>query len=213
VRVGRIVARIRPLPLAIFVLCAMLSVKLGSVWQGIELAAVGPTLADVSPASGSAAAKSDDAPVATPSSLGASAPALTEEEIAVLQKLAARREALDARERELELRQNLLAAAEKRIDAKLAELKKVQGAVTGLIKKHDEEEEAKLRQLVKMYEIMKPKEAALIFEKLEMPVLLDVVERMREQKSGPIIAKMDPGKAEKLTAALADRRALPKSAP
>jgi flagellar motility protein MotE (MotC chaperone) len=205
------IKRIRALPLAIFVLCAMLSVKLGSVWQGIELAAVGPSFAETSPGSG--AAKSDDAPAGTLTAIGSNAPSLTEEEISVLQKLAARREALDARERELELRQNLLAAAEKRIDAKLAELKKVQGAVTGLIKKHDEEEEAKLKQLVKMYEIMKPKEAALIFEKLDMPVVLDVVERMREQKSGPIIAKMDPGKAEKLTAALAERRALPKTAP
>jgi flagellar motility protein MotE (MotC chaperone) len=210
-RVPKRVGRIRALPLTIFVLCAMLSVKLGSVWQGIELAAVGPSFAETAPAANGA--KSDDAAAGTPSSLGASAAALTEEEISVLQKLAARREALDARERELELRQNLLAATEKRIDAKLDELKKVQGAVSGLIKKHDEEEEAKLKQLVKMYEIMKPREAASIFEKLEMHVLLDVVERMREQKSGPIIAKMDPTKAEKLTAALADRRALPKTAP
>jgi flagellar motility protein MotE (MotC chaperone) len=205
------IGRIRALPLTIFVLCAMLSVKLGSVWQGIELALIGQSFAETSPAATSA--KSDDPAAGTPSSLGASAPALTEEEISVLQKLSARREALDARERELELRQNLLAATEKRVDAKLAELKKIHGTVSGLIKKHDEEEEAKLKQLVKMYEIMKPKEAASIFEKLEMPVLLDVVERMREQKSGPIIAKMDPAKAEKLTAALADRRALPKTAP
>jgi flagellar motility protein MotE (MotC chaperone) len=208
----KLAGRIRALPLAIFILCAMLSVKLGSVWQGIELAAVGPSLAQTAPAA-TGGAKPDDAAAGTPTSIGASAPSLTEEEIVVLQKLAARREALDAREREIELRQNLLAATEKRIDAKLAELKKVQGAVTGLIKKHDEEEEAKLKQLVKMYEIMKPKEAASIFEKLDMPVLLDVVERMREQKSGPIIAKMDPGKAEKLTAALAERRALPKTVP
>jgi flagellar motility protein MotE (MotC chaperone) len=124
-----------------------------------------------------------------------------------------RREELDKREHELELRENLLAAAEKRLDAKLDELKKVQGSVSGLLKKHDAEEEAKLAQLVKMYEVMKPKEAATIFEKLDMPVLLDVIERMREQKSGPIIAKMDPTKAEKLTTALAERRQLPKTAP
>ena len=217
------VGRVRALPVAIFVLGAMLSVKLGTIWQGVELAVAAPSLADIKPAAGTEKAPpaKDEAPpklepaVAppTPSNLGASAPALTEEEIVVLQKLAARRDALDAREHELELRENLLAAAEKRIDGKLAELKKVQGAVSGLLQKHDDEEETKLKQLVKMYEIMKPKEAAAIFEKLEMPVLLDVVERMREQKSGPIIAKMDPTKAEKLTAALADRRTLPKAAP
>ena len=213
--------RPRALPLAIFILGAMLSVKLGGIWQGIDLAVTTSSLAEVKPAAGAAetlAAKADTPakpaePAPTPSMAGARAPSLTEEEIAVLQKLSARRDELDKREREIELRENLLAAAEKRIDGKLAELKKVQGDVSGLLKKHDAEEEAKLGQLVKMYEIMKPKEAAVIFEKLDKDVLLDVVERMREQKSGPIIAKMDPAKAEQLTTALAERRALPKAAP
>jgi flagellar motility protein MotE (MotC chaperone) len=213
--------RVRALPLAIFVLGAMLSVKLGGIWQGVDLAVTPSSFAEVKSDAGSAeqpAAKDQAVPrpaeaLPTPTMAGARTPTLTEEEISVLQKLSARRAELEKREREVELRENMLAAAEKRIDGKLAELKKIQGTVTGLLRKHDDEEEAKLRQLVKMYEIMKPKEAAAIFEKLEMHVLLDVVERMREQKSGPIIAKMDPSKAEKLTAALADRRTLPKTAP
>jgi flagellar motility protein MotE (MotC chaperone) len=213
--------RVRALPLAIFLLGAMLSVKLGGIWQGVDLGVTAPSLAEVKPPSGTAEAQPAKAePAAKPaeqapmlSMAGSRAPSLTEEEIAVLQKLAARREELDKREREVELRENLLAAAEKRLDGKLAELKKVQGDVSGLLKKHDTEEEAKLGQLVKMYEIMKPKEAAAIFEKLDRTVLLDVVERMREQKSGPIIAKMDPLKAEQLTTALAERRTLPKAAP
>jgi len=220
--------RLRALPVAIFVLGAMLSVKLGGIWQGIDLAVTAPSLAEGKPAAASGEAPpAKAAPAAKPaeqaakpteqapalSMAGARAPSLTEEEIAVLQKLAARREELDKREREVDLRENLLAAAEKRLDGKLAELKKVQGTVSGLLKKHDAEEEAKLAQLVKMYEIMKPKEAAVIFEKLDKGVLLDVVERMREQKSGPIIAKMDPVKAEQLTTALAERRTLPKAAP
>jgi flagellar motility protein MotE (MotC chaperone) len=213
------ISRIRMLPLAIFVLGAMLSVKLGTIWQGLEVAVTAPTFAEekapasATPKAEDKSAKADDKSTPTPSTVGASKLTMTEEEITILQKLAARREELDARERELDLRQNVLAAAEKRIDAKLDELKKMQGTVVGLIQKHDEEEETKLKSLVKMYETMKPKEAALIFEKLEMPVLLSVVERMREQKSGPILAKMDTTKAEKLTAALAERRALPKTAP
>ena len=217
--------RVRALPLTIFVLGAMLSVKLGGIWQGIDLAVTAPSLAEVKPATASTEAQTAKAEKPAeqaskpteqgpmPTMAGARAPTLTEEEIAVLQKLSARREELDKREREVELRENMLAAAEKRLDGKLAELKKVQGAVSGLLKKHDAEEETKLAQLVKMYEIMKPKEAAAIFEKLDKDVLLDVVERMREQKSGPIIAKMDPAKAEQLTTALAERRTLPKAAP
>lgn len=57
---------------------------------------------------------------------------------------------------------------------------------------------------------MKPKYAARIFEELELPILLDVVERMRKAKTASIIAKMTPGKAKKVTTALAHRRSLPK---
>jgi flagellar motility protein MotE (MotC chaperone) len=209
-----IARRLRLVPCAIFLFGVLLSVKIGSIWQGVEVAVSSPTMAEVkAPAAAAPAVAKVEEPAPALSTAGANVPAMTEEEMAVLQKLSARREALDARERELDLRENLLAAAEKRLDAKLAEMKKIQGTVSGLIQKHDEEEEAKLKSLVKMYEIMKPKEAAQIFEKLEMPVLLDVIERMREQKSGPIIAKMDPAKAEKLTAALAERRTLPKTVP
>lgn len=62
---------------------------------------------------------------------------------------------------------------------------------------------------MKIYEAMKPKEAARIFEKLDMPVLLDVVERMKERKASAVLAKMDPTKAKSVTLELAQRRDLP----
>ena len=52
---------------------------------------------------------------------------------------------------------------------------------------------------------MKPKEAARIFEQLDLPVLLDVLERMKETKTSPILASMEPGKAKAVTLALAAR--------
>ncbi|MFT5488856.1 MAG: flagellar motility protein MotE (MotC chaperone), partial [Alphaproteobacteria bacterium] len=81
--------------------------------------------------------------------------------------------------------------------------------IQGLLKKHDKEQEAKLRSLVKIYESMKPKSAARIFEKLEMDILLDVVERMREAKTSLIFAAMDPATAKAVTSRLAERRELP----
>jgi flagellar motility protein MotE (MotC chaperone) len=57
---------------------------------------------------------------------------------------------------------------------------------------------------------MKPKDAARILERLELPILLDVLERMREAKVAPILADMDPAKAKTVTAALAERRNLPR---
>ena len=59
--------------------------------------------------------------------------------------------------------------------------------------------------LVKIYEKMKPKDAAQVFERLEMPVLLKVIERMKEAKTAPILAAMDPGKAKAVTVAIAGK--------
>jgi flagellar motility protein MotE (MotC chaperone) len=50
---------------------------------------------------------------------------------------------------------------------------------------------------------MKPKEAAEIFNKLEMDVLLGVAQRMKEGKVAPILASMQPDKARMLTQILA----------
>lgn len=56
-------------------------------------------------------------------------------DISVLQKLVARRELIDVRSEELALREGLLGAAEKRIDKKILELKKLITALEKTIKK------------------------------------------------------------------------------
>lgn len=137
-------------------------------------------------------------------------PALaTDAEVEVLQKLATRRDELNRRARDIDMRETMLVATERRVKVKITELKKLQEIIQGLLKKHDDEQETKYLSLVKIYESMKPKDAARIFEHLDMKVLLNVVERMREARTGPILAKMAPLKAKALTTALAERRNLP----
>ena len=77
-----------------------------------------------------------------------------------------------------------------------------------MVERHDAAEEAKLTSLVKIYETMKPKAAAEIFDRLEMSVLIRVVERMREAKSADVLARMDPVRARQVTAELARRTRL-----
>ena len=69
-----------------------------------------------------------------------------------------------------------------------------------------EREEANWRGLVKLYESMKPREAAAIFNDLAMPVLLEVLDRMKEAKAAPVLAAMQPDKARQVTAELAQLR-------
>ena len=134
---------------------------------------------------------------------------VTDSELEVLQKLAERRAELDRRQHDIDTRARLLQATEQRIDAKIAELKRIQQTIDGLLKKHDAQKDAQLASLVKIYEAMKPADAARIFEKLDMPVLLDVIERMHERKAAPVLANMSASKAKAVTSALAERRSLP----
>ena len=131
-------------------------------------------------------AKSDTAPAEF------DAATATDTEIELLQKLAIRRETLDKREKQLDLRESMLSATERRIDSKIGELSTIKATIETLLKKHDNQQENKLKSLVKIYENMKPKDAARIFDKLDLGILLDVVERMRESKTAPIMANMSP---------------------
>ena len=134
---------------------------------------------------------------------------LTQTEIDLLQRLAERRQVLESREQELGIRTGLLTAAEFRINKKIEELKVLRETISGLIKTFDAQQDAKLLSLVKIYENMKPKDAARIFEELEMDTLLDVAERMKERKLAPVMAKMNPEKAREMTVELSQLRKMP----
>ena len=116
---------------------------------------------------------------------------------------------MDARERELDLRAQLLQVTQKQIDDRIKELQSVQATIDGLLVKYDAQEEAKIQSLVKVYETMKPKEAATIFNTLQMAVLIELAQRIKERTMAPILAAMDPPAAKVLTVELATRRSLP----
>ena len=229
----RIFSRIKFLPLTIFAATLMLTVKIGDIWDGFDGLINGtiqvseaiaqpaeedakPAAKDGQPTAGEKTAEQavpaalKDEPQGQISKLITNDPTLlTPAEIDLLQQLAERRQVLESREQEFELRTGLLAAAESRIDKKVEELKVLRETISGLIKTFDAQQDAKLLSLVKIYENMKPKEAARIFEALEMDTLLEVAERMKERKLAPIMAKMDPEKARDMTVELSRLRQLP----
>ena len=127
----------------------------------------------------------------------------TSAEREVLESLLARRQQLEAREREVQLREKLLEAAEKRVEERVAELKTIEERIEQSFGKQEEERKAQLQNLVSMYENMKPKDAARIFDRLDMTVLLGVVQQMKTRKMAPILAKMDSTVAQRLTVELA----------
>jgi flagellar motility protein MotE (MotC chaperone) len=134
----------------------------------------------------------------------------TQAEVDLLQKLAERREEIEAQAREVAVRENLLKAAEARIDKKVQSLKALQRTIEDKMVQYDNQQDEKLTNLVKLYENMKPKDAGRIFEELEMDVLLEVAEKMNSRRLAPILAKMDPKKARDVTEELFRLRSLPK---
>lgn len=53
--------------------------------------------------------------------------------------------------------------------------------------------------LVSLYEGMKPKAAAAVFDKLDTGTLLELAAHMNPRKLSPIMAAMDPEKASRIT--------------
>jgi len=124
----------------------------------------------------------------------------------VLQELAKRREALDQRQADQDRRELTLKAVEQRVDEKIAQLKQIQAQVDAAIGKSAAEDDERIKSLVHIYENMKPKDAATIFEGMEMPALLQLLTRMKDLKTAPILAAMAPDKARAVTVALAQRK-------
>jgi len=221
--------RLRLLPIAILGALLLLSVKIGDMWQDADKIlsefTVGPTFAET-------ADHAPDTHADDPESLTASSDMgegndevhgidfdaenfdpmmLSRAEIDLLQSLHGRRRLIEEREREFELKQGMLAAAEQSLDDKIDALKELQAKIEGLLTQYDEKQEARLKSLVKIYESMKPKDAARIFKELDGEILLDVVERMREAKAAPILAQLDPEQAKRITVDLAQRHLLPEN--
>jgi flagellar motility protein MotE (MotC chaperone) len=103
------------------------------------------------------------------------------------------------RERQIQLREGLLAASESRINAKLAELKSLEEKNKSTAGAIPDKLNSPLISVVKIYETMKPKDAARIFEKLDLNVQLSVASKMKERAMAAMLAEMSPDSARRLT--------------
>jgi flagellar motility protein MotE (MotC chaperone) len=127
----------------------------------------------------------------------------TGNEAGVLARLGDRREELDAREAELDMRLALIEAAEQRVDARTSALEELEARIAAMVEEKKGLEEAQFVAIVTMYETMKARDAAAIFDQLEMPVMLRVARAINPRKMAPILAEMDPLRARDLTSNMA----------
>lgn len=200
-------ARPRLLPMAVVTLTLAFTAKLDALLRapisgGMEFALLAPP-----------ARAADPTPAPAASSAPAQSPAVVEStaeqeaERVMLQALRARRTEIEARESAIAAREQVLAAAERRLTQRIEELAALQRRLEELERERARREEEGARALVKVYETMRPRDAASIFDELEMPVLIGILDRMREAKVAPVLAAMRPERARIVTAELARLRA------
>ncbi|UUX50481.1 hypothetical protein NUH88_02050 [Nisaea acidiphila] len=219
---GRSRTIVRVLPVLVFAAALLISVKAVGIWDTLKNGRSPVTVAAFAEA---------DSPATRPAASGQAEPEqvaqatepaadkeadkpldpvlFTRSEIELLQDLSKRRKELDAREQAVIQKEGLLTAAEDRIEKKIVELEAVRAEIESLIKTYDEQEEEEIKGLVQIYEKMKPKDAARIFDELDMDILLRVFDRMKASKSAPVLANMRPQKAKEVTSRIAERKSIP----
>lgn len=121
----------------------------------------------------------------------------------ILERLGERREALDRRDREIDSRERLIETAERKLEGRINELRSLEQ--NGPAARQRGEEEAALKSVVTMYEAMKPKDAARVFDRLPLDVLVPLAGKMSPRKMAEVLSVMQPESAERLTVALAQR--------
>jgi len=222
---GRSLDRLRLLPVLMIVATLTFGVKLGNIWSGADEFVAGiPTAlaedevkdaaqadqAEAQPADGGqdAAQAQTIADAASQDELDAGEP-YSRGELQLLENLSDRRAELDKRAKEIDMRERVLDAMEQRIDGKIAEMKKIEAQVQSYLKTYDQKHIENMQSLVKMYESMKPKDAARIFEQLQMDVLLEVATNMKERQMAAILAEMSPDAAKALTMEMATKKPIP----
>jgi flagellar motility protein MotE (MotC chaperone) len=129
--------------------------------------------------------------------------AVSPSERAILERLQARRQELETRAREIDIRESLLKAAEKRAEGRVEEMKAIESRITGAAQQKADEEAARFKGIITMYEGMKPKDAAKVFDRLEMPVLFEIASHIAPRKMADILGQMQPEVAERLTVEMA----------
>jgi len=213
-------SRIRLLPITMAAIVALLLVKSALLAQAVaQEAAASARAADTMPPPPQAApvvpvAQAPPMTVPAPkqeavtpeTGTAPATPPVSEAERAVLLDLRQRRQALEARAKELDQRAAEMEAADRRLNDRVQQLAALQTRLETLEAEREKHKAENWAGLVKIYEAMKPREAAAIFDSLDMQVLLQVLDRMQERRVAPILAAMQPDRARLATQLLAEMR-------
>jgi len=154
-----------------------------------------PAHAVAAPQSSSGGRIPDPPASLTPQSSGAApVPPAPEDprRVALLGELGARQKQLDDMDRALAERQRIVAASEVAMQEKMAAYAKIIDDYKARDQASHDMSDADLLRLVRIYENMSPRDAAAIFNVLDMHVMVRVIDHMNPRKASAIMAGMLP---------------------
>jgi flagellar motility protein MotE (MotC chaperone) len=197
-------ARARLIPAAMITVAALLGLKTVAMAEDVAETAAAPH-GETEHAQAASAETAAPAPAQCAAPTLAEMAGLSAAEVQVLQALGERRLALDQRGEQLETEDALVLAAEQRLNERLAELRALETTVNDLLGHLDEEQETRLTALVDVYQRMRAKDAATVFDGLDDETMIQVASRMRQANLAEVMGRMNPERARALTEMLADR--------
>jgi flagellar motility protein MotE (MotC chaperone) len=131
----------------------------------------------------------------------------TEDFEAMLAAFKSREAQIDAREKAIEDRMNALRIADAEVARKLDELAAAEAQLSDTLALADTAAEGDLGKLTKVYETMKPKQAAALFEQMDPNFAAGFLGRMRPEAAAAIMAGLSPEAAHLYSVVLAGRNA------
>lgn len=123
----------------------------------------------------------------------------------VFADMAVERDRIQREKEELVLLRQNVAVQEKVLDDSRKQLEAVIAKLESKQVAYVEEREKSAARLAKMYEAMKPDQAAPIMGALELEIVLEIMARMKERPAAKILSKMDPGFAAQVSTHLSAR--------
>ena len=125
----------------------------------------------------------------------------------VLKALKEREKVLLSREKLIEDRMQALKIADAAIDAKLVDLEAAENSLSATLALADGASENDLTRLTTVYEKMKAKESAALFETMDPAFAAGFLARMRPDAAAGILAKLSPEAGYRISVILAGRHA------
>lgn len=139
------------------------------------------------------------------SAMSAVVPGVTQSIQAALTDIETLRQEMMAREAALADREQAVAAAQRLVESRLAELEAAEQRLAGLIAMSDSAAEGDLDRLTRVYETMPPAEAAKIFEQMQPSFAAGFLSRMTPDASANLMAALTPEQAYALSVVIATR--------